>query len=141
MRSFEAHVDIDAAPERIWSILVDGAHYPDWGSGVLSVDGRIDRGETIKVVSSANPGRTFPVTVATFDPPRAMTWRGGLPLGLFTGVRTFGLTPTNGGPTRFDLREEYSGPLLGLMWRSMPDLEPSFQQFATALKRHAESAG
>ena len=101
--------------------------------------GRIDGGETIRVVSSANPGRTFPVTVATFDPPRSMTWRGGLPLGLFIGICTCGLTPTNGGSTRFDLREEYSGPLLGLMRQSMPDLEPSApRRSATALKRHAD---
>ena len=67
-----------------------------------------------------------------------MTWTGGMPLGLFKGVRTFSLTPESGG-TRFKMREEYSGPLLPLIWRSMPDLQPSFDQFAAGLKAHAES--
>ena len=99
MKSFEASAEIIATPERIWAILVDGAHYPDWDSGVVSVDGRIAPGETIKVVSGANPGRTF------------------------------------------NLREEYTGPLLPMMWRSMPDLGPSFAQFANGLKKRAEQPG
>jgi hypothetical protein len=138
MKSFEASAEIDAAPDRIWAILVDGAHYSDWDSGVLSVDGRVAPGESIKVVSGANPGRTFPVKVTTFNPNQDMTWSGGLPLGLFKGVRTFTLTPAGDGTTRFHVREEYTGPLVTMMWRSMPDLRPSFAQFANGLKRRAE---
>lgn len=141
MKSFEASSDITATPDSIWAILVDGAHYPDWDSGVLSVDGRIAPGETIKVVSGANPGRTFPVKVTDFNANRSMTWSGGMPLGLFKGVRTFSLTPASGGTTQFRLREEYTGPLLPMMWRSMPDLGPSFAQFANGLKQRAERPG
>ena len=137
---FEASAEIIATPERIWAILVDGAHYPDWDSGVVSVDGRIAPGEMIKVVSGANPGRTFPVKVSEFNANRSMKWGGGMPLGLFKGVRTFTLTPAAGGTTRFNLREEYTGPLLPMMWRSMPDLGPSFAQFANGLKQRAEEA-
>jgi hypothetical protein len=36
------------------------------------------------------------------------------------------------------MREEYTGPLLPLIWRSMPDLGPSFRQFADGLKARAE---
>ena len=140
MKSFESSSVINATPERIWSILIDGPRYADWDSSVLSVDGRIALGETIKVVSGANPGRTFPVKVTRFDANRAMTWSGGMPLGLFKGVRTFTLAPENG-TTRFDVREEYSGPLLSMMWRSMPDLGPSFAQFANGLKQRAEQPG
>jgi hypothetical protein len=63
-----------------------------------------------------------------------MTWEGGMPVGLFKGVRTFTLSPQADGATRFTMREEYTGPFLPLIWRSMPDLGPSFQQFATGLK-------
>jgi hypothetical protein len=60
-----------------------------------------------------------------------------MPLGLFRGVRTFTLQPAGMG-TDFRIREEYSGPLLPLIWRSMPDLAPSFRQFADGLKRRVE---
>ena len=141
MRYFEASAVIAAPPATIWAILTDGAHYPDWDSGVQRVDGRIAPGETIKVVSSAAPGRTFPVVVGDFVLDRSMTWSGGMPLGLFKGIRTFTLTPGGNGSTGFHVREEYSGPLLPVMWRSMPDLGPSFTQFANGLKQRAERPG
>ena len=91
------------------------------------------------MVSKANPGRAFPVKVTEFTPGQRMTWSGGMPLGLFKGVRTFTLAPGTDGSTRFTMREEYAGPLLPLIWRSMPDLGPSFRQFADGLKQRAES--
>ena len=140
MKHYEASSTIAASPEAIWAILTDGRSYADWDSGVQRLEGTIAPGEKIKVVSEANPGRAFPVAVTEFQPPRAMTWSGGMPLGLFKGVRTFALTPEDGA-TRFTMREEYSGPLLPLIWRSMPDLQPSFDKFAAGLKARAERGG
>ncbi len=86
MRAFEASDDINATSERVWEILTDGPAYPSWDSGVTKVEGRIAHGEKITVHSEVSPGRAFPVTVA-MQPPDSMTWTGGLPMGLFTGVR------------------------------------------------------
>jgi hypothetical protein len=138
MKAYEASATIKASPEAIWDVLTDAAGYPTWDSGVERVEGRITPDERIKVVSKANPGRAFPVKVTEFTPGRRMTWSGGMPLGLFRGVRTFTLSPGEDGTTRFTMREEYTGPLLPLIWRSMPDLGPSFTQFAEGLKRRAE---
>jgi hypothetical protein len=139
MRFFESSADIAAPPDAVWAVLTDGAGWSSWDSGVDGVEGRIAAGATITVRSKAAPGRAFPVKVVTFDAPRTMVFSGGMPLGLFTGVRTYRLTPTGPG-TRFEMREEYSGPLLPLMWRSMPDLGPSFAQFANGLKARVERA-
>jgi hypothetical protein len=141
MKEYNATATISATPETIWAILTDGPGYSTWDSGVVRVEGRIAPGERIKVVSQANPKRAFPVKVSEFTPGQTMTWTGGMPLGLFKGVRTFTLTPQDDGATRFAMREEYTGPLLPMIWRSMPDLGPSFQQFASGLKKRAEGAG
>ena len=138
MKSYEATSVIDAPPDRVWAVLVDAAGYPDWDSGVDKVDGRIAPGEKITVHAAVSKGRAFPVRVAEFEPGRRMVWTGGMPLGLFKGVRTFTLTP-QGASTGFTVREEYTGPLLPLIWRSMPDLGPSFSQFAAGLKQRAEA--
>ena len=87
--------------------------------------------------SEVAAGRAFPVKVA-MRPPNEMSWTGGMPLRLFTGVRTFRLAPTDGS-TRVTMREEYSGPLAGLMARSIPDLQPSFDTFVNGLKARAEA--
>ena len=141
MKYYEASALIQASPETIWSLLTDAAGLPTWDSGIDRVEGRIAPGETIKVFSAAAPGRAFPVKVVDFTPARTMRWSGGMPLGLFKGERTFTLTPQGERTTRFTMREEYSGPMLGMMWRSMPNLQPSFDQFASGLKRTAEAAG
>lgn len=138
MRVYESSASIAAGPEQIWAILADAPHYADWENGVIRVEGTIAPGEKIKVVSSANPNRAFPVTVTEFEPGRRMVWSGGMPLGLFRGVRTFTLAPETNGTTRFHMREEYTGPMLALIWKSMPDLQPSFDAFASGLKRRAE---
>jgi hypothetical protein len=140
MKSYEAETTIDASPDAIWRILTDAPAYAAWDSGVERVEGTIAPGETIRVRSEANPGRAFPVKVTDYQPGRSMTWSGGMPLGLFKGVRTFTLSPQDAGPTRFRMREEYTGPLLAVIWRTMPDLGPSFEQFARGLKARAEEA-
>jgi hypothetical protein len=135
--AFEADALIRAPADRIWAILTDAPRYPTWDSGVTKVDGRIADGERITVHSEVSPGRAFPVRV-TIEAPSRMTWVGGMPLGLFRGVRTFRVEP-EGDATRVTMREEYSGPLVGLMSRSIPDLSPSFTRFVNGLKAHAET--
>lgn len=139
MRYFEAETTIAASPEDVWTILSDGANWPSWDSGVDGVEGEFGAGKRIKVRSAAQPGRAFPVRVTGWEPRKRIVLTGGMPLGLFRGERTYTLTPSGTG-TRFRMREEYTGPLLGVIGRSIPDLGPSFQQFADGLKRKVEGA-
>jgi hypothetical protein len=141
MRYYEATSVIDASPEAVWAVLSDGAAWPAWDSGVDAVEGKIAPDETIKIRSKAAPGRAFPVTVTRFEPPAHLRFSGGMPLGLFRGVRTYEVSPGADGQATFRMREEYTGPLLPLIWRSMPDLGPSFEQFARGLKQRVESGG
>jgi len=139
--TFEASATITAAAETIWPLLVDVAAWPEWDSGVLAARGTADRvGAKLSVTSSAAPDRAFPVTVAEIDAPRRLVLVGGAPFGLFRGVRTYTLTPA-GATTLFRMHEIYSGPLLRAIWKSIPDLDPSFRQFADGLKARAEARG
>jgi hypothetical protein len=138
MKSYEVTETIDASPDEVWAVVEDVARYPDWDSGVR-VEGRVGPGEKLKIHSEANPGRAFAVKVTELEPGRRMVWSGGMPLGLFRGVRTYQVAPEAGG-TRFTMREEYTGAMLPLIWRSMPDLQPSFDRFARGLKARVEGA-
>jgi hypothetical protein len=77
--------------------------------------------------------------VTDFDPPARPRFSGGMPLGLFRGVRTFQVSPDGTGGTAFGVRGEYTGPLVGLIWRSMPDPGPSSGMPARGLWRRAET--
>ena len=138
MKSYEVTETIAAGPDEVWAVLGDVARYPDWDSGVERVEGRLAVGEKLKVFSELDPGRGYPVKVTELSPGRGMTWRGGMPLGLFKGVRTYRLEPADDGSTRFQRREQFTGPMLPLIWRSMPDFQPSFDKFARGLKARVE---
>lgn len=63
-----------------------------------------------------------------------------MPLGLFKGERTFTLAPQADGTTQFTTREQFSGLLLPIIGRTIPDLSESFQNFAQGLKNRAENS-
>ena len=42
MRAYEATATIDAAPEAVWQVLLDGRSYTSWNSGVVALEGEIE---------------------------------------------------------------------------------------------------
>lgn len=138
MKSFASSTTIQAAPEAIWRILTDAAGYPSWNTTVSRVEGLIALNEKVTVHAKAAPGRAFPVKVVAFDAPRRMAWSGGMPLGLFKGERVFELHPKGGSGVEFTMREDYSGWLAPLITKSIPDLQPAFDEFAACLKARVE---
>jgi len=136
--AFEGSATIAASPEKVWAVLVDSAHWTDWDSGIDGVEGTIAPGAKIVIRAKVAPGRAFPVKVTTFDAPKTLVFTGGMPLGLFKGVRTYTLA-SKGSGTELTMREVYSGAMLGAIWKSMPDLSPSFTQFTRGLKARVES--
>jgi hypothetical protein len=139
MKFFTATTNIKASPETIWKILTDAPNYPKWDPGVIRIEGKIASGEKVVAYNKISPNRAFPAKVTEFVPNQRMVWSGGMPLGLFKGVRTFTLTPKSDGSVDFTLREEFSGPLLFLIGRTIPDMTQSFNDFVTGLKSHAEA--
>ncbi len=67
-----------------------------------------------------------------------MAWVGGIPLGLFKGERVFTLSLETDGEVEFSMHEKYTGLLSALIVRSIPDLQPAFDEFAADLKHAAE---
>ena len=137
MKDYQIATTIDAPPEAVWQILT--TELPDDPNpfGILQFAGEISEGAKIKIWSEVDPKRAFSLRVTKLSEPNTMIWRGGMPLGLFTGTRTFKLSSAANG-TAFKMREVFSGPLSGPICKSIPDLTPSFQKFADALKRKAE---
>ncbi len=140
MKVFSATTIINAAPENIWRILTDAPNYPRWDPGIDHIEGMIAAGNQITAYTKYTGSRAFPVKVSEFVPAQKMVWSSGMPLGLFKGVRTFTLTPKGTGRTEFSLREEFSGLLLPMIGRSLPDLNKTFAEFAAGLKAYAEKS-
>ena len=146
-RSYEASRTIEAPATVVWDLLTDADSYADWNSAVISIRGPIVEGGSIELVSIVNPKRTFKLRVTELRAPNRMVWSDGMPLGLFTGERTYDLVEADGdagvdlGVERCELtmREAFTGPLAPLITRAIPDLTDSFETFVGDLKAAAEA--
>jgi hypothetical protein len=138
MKSYSAKTNIKASPGTIWKILMDAERWPEWDPWTIRIEGTLAHSESVKAYSKLDPDRAFSVKVTECLPRQAMVWSSGLPLGLFKGVRTFTLQPQKDGTVDFELREEFSGPLLSFMAKNLPDMTQPFQDFVDGLKARAE---
>lgn len=133
-------INIQATPNRIWTLLTGAEDFPRWNSTVKGITGKIALGETIKLQATISPERAFNLAVSEFVPEQRLVWRDGR-APMFTGIRTFALSPKADGSTDFRMAEVYSGLMLPMIAGSLPDFRATFEQYAADLKREAEKSG
>src|SRR5262245_52425335 len=121
-------INIRATAERIWNLLTDAPGFPRWNSTVTRIEGQIREGEQLRL-HVPGTDRTFTPKVSGVVRGERMTWAGGF-APLFKGVRTFELTPRKDGSTDFSMKERFSGLMLPLVKRSLPDLGAVFDRYA-----------
>src|SRR5262245_12651887 len=135
---YQVEINISAGPERVWTLLTNAQDFPRWNSTVTKVEGQIRDGERLRL-HVPDSDRVFTPVVSDVVPNERMTWTGGL-APVFRGVRTFALTARNDGSTDFRMLERFSGLLLPLIKRLLPDFGPIFERYAVDLKRESERA-
>lgn len=141
---------INSPPDRVWALLTDAAGYETWNPEILGVVGRFAPGAKIKARVKVKAGngkmavRMVGMRITAFEPLGAgarrarMEWTGGLPLGLFKGVRILSVAPGSRGGTDFRMDLKMSGPLAGPILKSIGDRQPEIDSFTAGLKARAE---
>jgi uncharacterized protein YndB with AHSA1/START domain len=137
MKKYSASSTINSSPESIWNILTDAGGYPHWDLSMDHIEGKLAAGETVKFFTKLST-QAFPVKVTAYEPNRKMVLTGGMPLGLFKSERTHTLTANKDGTTTFHTEEIFSGLLLPVFGKNIPDLTENFKTFASALKKQSE---
>ena len=133
---YSAGINIKAKPDQVWALMTNAADFPRWNSTIKSIDGRIALGETVKLVATIAPPRTFNLKIVEFVPERRMVWSEGN--AIFKGVRTYTLSPKADDSTDFTMAEVYTGLMLPMIAGSLPDFGPTFEQYVSDMKREAE---
>lgn len=128
---------ISASPARIFALLTDGPNVPRWNRTVSRQDGTVAVGQKLAIEVPAAPGRVFAPKVTRLEKDASMEWSDGM-APMFKGVRTFRLTPQGDGSTEFEMTEVFTGVMLPLIKRSLPDFGPIFEAYAADLKHAAE---
>jgi hypothetical protein len=137
--SCRVELTIRARAATLWRLLTNAKDFPRWNSTVTSVEGQILEGEQLRV-RVRGTDRVFTPRVSGVVPDQRMTWTGGFSP-VFKGVRTFELRPRPDGSTDFVMEERFSGLMLPLVKRSMPDFGPVFERYASDLKHQSELCG
>jgi hypothetical protein len=129
--------DIHAKPAEIWALLTDARRFSSWNSTVTSLEGDIALGNKLALKVKLDPKRTFTPRVTKLELAEEMEWSDGF-APMFCGKRTFTLTPKEDGVTEFAMQEVFSGWMLPMIKKSLPDFAPAFETFARDLRRAAE---
>lgn len=138
-REIVTEVRIDAPPERVWSVLTDGAAYGSWNPFIVSMKGKIAKGETIENIMEPQKGKqmTFLPKVLVAEPGRELRWLGRVLMPrIFDGEHYILLTEQDGG-TRLVHGEKFRG--IGLWFIDAEQFRPNFEAMNAALKRSVES--
>jgi uncharacterized protein YndB with AHSA1/START domain len=132
-RETSVGINIQAAPAVIWAMLTNASNFPQWTSTVISIEGKIAKGEKIQLRSKLDPKRVFNLTVKELEAEKYMVWADAM------GKRQYTLTPQGNGITHFEMREKIGGPIFPLFAKMIPPFDESFEQFAADLKHAAEA--
>jgi hypothetical protein len=142
MQTLDASTEIDAPAERVWQIVSDFAHYPEWNPFIVRAEGEQRPGARLEVTIVAPGVRavTFKPTVLDLRPGRLIRWKGRLLLpGLFDGRHALSVDPLDDERARFTTHEEVTGILLPFLGKVMRASQEGFEQMAAAVKARAEA--
>jgi hypothetical protein len=148
-----AAVDIHAPLDDVWAVMLDVASYGDWNPFIVkaecSVPPAVGDPIVLHVRWANGRGATSPERISVVEPPHEVDGvrratlayeYEGLPskVGLVRGTRYQRLSQLDGGPTRYETVEEFSGPLVAMAGPGR--VEDGFRRHADALKARCEAA-
>jgi hypothetical protein len=134
-------IEIDAPPERVWSVLTDFPNYHAWNPFITSVEGELKVGSTltIRVTPPESSESKFRPKLLVCEAPRELRWRGQLLVkGLLDGEHFFRTEELGGGRTRFVHGEDFSGVLLRFLYKRLNQVARGFVYMNEALKKRVE---
>jgi hypothetical protein len=134
-------IEIDAPPERVWSVLTDFPQYHAWNPFITSVEGELTVGSTltIRVCPPESSESKLRPKLLVCEAPRELRWRGHLFIkGLLDGEHFFQVHETADGKSRFVHGEDFSGILIRFLHAQLTQVARGFVYMNQALKKRVE---
>jgi hypothetical protein len=142
LKEISTEIEINAPAEKVWQVLTDFAHFPDWNPFIREIIGSVVEGSRLEIHISTSSGknRTYKPTLTKIEPNHELRWYGkGLLPGLLNGERIFTIEQLAQNHVRMIHREIFTG--LGAFLtgdRMDKDIHHSFEEMNNALKRKIE---
>jgi hypothetical protein len=139
MKTYQAQIDINASPEKVWAALIDFPNYTQWNPFIRAVDGQPIVGQTVTITVARSP-RKLSATIRSVKPAEELIWEASMPLNVMYPryIRRLERLPNNN--TRFINREEFRGVLIPVLRPALDALlKPFYLKSCVALKNYVES--
>ncbi len=137
-----SQIDIEATPERVWTVLSDFGSYAQWNPFITRVDGEATARSRLVMRMQPVGSRavTLRNTVVEATPHQRLRWLGKFGIrGIFDAEHTFTITPRDEGGVQLSQNESFTGVLVPLLARSLDrHTQPAFEAMNAALKHRAE---
>jgi hypothetical protein len=142
MREIRTKIDINAAPEDVWSVLMDFDAYGDWNPFVVSIEGTGGVGDRLVAqlqLEGRKPMKISPI-VQENEAPNRFAWLGVMgSASLFAGHHQFEIEEIDDG-TRFHHYEDFSGALAPVVLRMIQkSTTRGFEKMNRALRVRVEN--
>jgi hypothetical protein len=142
MKDIFSEIEINASPDKIWSILTDFDVFSEWNPFIKSIEGNIEVGEKFKVFLQLpdTKGMKFQPKCMKVDQNKELQWIGHMIIpGLFDGEHSFIIESVEDKKVRFIQKELFTGILTPLIMNSIGEkTRYSFEAMNQALKERAE---
>jgi hypothetical protein len=143
MKELKTEIEINGSTEKVWEVLTDFSSFPEWNPFIKRIEGELKIGAQLKVLIEPPGGKamTFKPIVKILKPKSEFWWLGSLLIpGIFDGEHIFQLEQINDNKTKFIHRENFSGLLVPLFWKSLNrNTRQGFEEMNKALKEKVES--
>ena len=141
MPEIRTQIEIDASPQRVWSILTDFSSFPEWNP-LMRVDGipREGSGLRLRIGPPGKKPMEFKPMVTRVVQDQELRWLGRLVLpGIFDGEHIFQIESGGDGKVQLIHQENFTGLLIPFFWKRLDsDIRRGFEDMNQALKTRAE---
>jgi len=145
MQTITTEIEIDAPPEKVWSVLTDIEKWQDWSSVINASSGQAAQGSTVTITmigkEAGKDGPTYSPEILVMDEPKLLHWRAHMMAGfIFTNDKIVELEKTDSG-TKLTHKETFKGMMAALMKSQMEKgVSPILNSMNEALKKVAEGS-
>lgn len=137
----QTEILINAPAATVWQVISNLQDYSKWNPFMISVEGKLEKGERLKVVlKNDNKLMRFKPVVKKVKPFTSFSWLGSLFIkGLFDGYHYFKLEEQQPGITKLTHGEKFSGILSRFIFSKIGDTtRENFTRMNKAIKKTAE---
>ncbi|RYZ50412.1 MAG: SRPBCC domain-containing protein [Chitinophagaceae bacterium] len=140
-KQIKTEIVINASKEKVWAILTNFSHYPQWNPFIVSIEGELVKGKKLKnTLRNGSKNMVFKPTLLSVVPYRYFDWLGSLFVkGLFDGHHYFEIEELTHNQVKLTHGETFSGLLSSTILKKIgEDTRTNFIRMNQAVKTLAE---